>query len=98
MTAAIQSSAYGHFFRTTAPVAEQAPAPASARRPTTSAAPAQGPLMAPQLLIEFDEASERFVQILIDPVNKTILRRFPDETQLAFSRGVAAYVRAMRGV
>ena len=49
-----------------------------------------------KLVIEFDQASQRFVQTLLDDVAHEILRRYPDEGQLAFSRGVNAYVRAMR--
>ena len=49
-----------------------------------------------KLVIEFDQPSQRFVQTLLDDVTHTILRRYPDEGQLAFSRGVNAYVRAMR--
>ena len=49
-----------------------------------------------KLVIEFDQASQRFVQTLLDDAAPEILRRYPDEAQLAFSRGVNAYVRAMR--
>ena len=49
-----------------------------------------------KLVIEFDQDSQRFVQTLLDDVARTILRSYPDEGQLAFSRGVHAYVRAMR--
>ena len=49
-----------------------------------------------KLVIEFDQASQRFVQTLLDDAAHEILRRYPDEAQLAFSRGVNAYVRAMR--
>jgi hypothetical protein len=37
------------------------------------------------------------VQTVVDPANETVLRRFPEEGRLAFSRGVNAYVHAMRG-
>lgn len=66
---------------------------AAARRvPTSEAAPHM--LMAPLLVIEFDGAAERFVQTLIDPTDKSVLRRFPAEDQIAFSRGVNAYMTA----
>lgn len=51
-----------------------------------------------RLTIEFDEASQRFVQTLLDGGNEEILRRYPNEEQLAFSRGVSSYVRAFRFV
>lgn len=63
---------------------------------TSSAAAAPPPLIAPRLLIEFDAASDRFVHTLIDPASQSVLRRFPNEGQIAFSRGVNAYVQAMR--
>lgn len=50
----------------------------------------------PKLVIAFDEPSQRFVQMLVDETAHTILRRYPNEGQLAFSRGVNAYERAMR--
>lgn len=72
--------------------------------PTPQAAPARGaaaaapqqPLLAPRLYIELDDASDRFVQTMVDTAGETILRRYPNEGQLAFSRGVNAYVHAMR--
>lgn len=79
-------------------------ADASPNAPSAAAAPTrvigatvpQQPLVPPRLYIELDEASDRFVQTVIDATNETVLRRFPDEGRLAFSRGVNAYVRAMR--
>ena len=62
--------------------------------PSTSA-PQSGSI-APRLVIELDEGSARFVQSLVDPVNQSVLRRFPNESQLAFSRGVNAYIQALR--
>ena len=49
-----------------------------------------------KLVIELDQAAQRFVQTLLDDAAHVVLRRYPDEEQLAFSRGVNAYVRAMR--
>ena len=54
------------------------------------------PPIAPRSLVEFDAASDRFVHTLVDPASQLVLRRFPDESQIAFSRGVNAYVQAMR--
>jgi hypothetical protein len=47
-----------------------------------------------RVVIEFDAAAARFVQTLI-AADALIVRRFPDERQLAFSRGVNAYRAAM---
>ena len=77
------------------PRAHSATAAASQpKRAMPAAAPPQA-LVAPWLLIELDEASDRFVQTLVDPSNQAVLRRFPNEGQLAFSRGVNAYVKAL---
>lgn len=65
------------------------------RPPAAWAAP-QPPLTAPKLVISLDEASQRFVQMLLAPDSAAVLRQYPDETQLAFSRGVSAYVQATR--
>lgn len=54
-------------------------------------------LLRAELTIEFDEASERFVQTLVDPANQSVLRRYPAENQLAFSRGINAYMTALSG-
>ena len=50
----------------------------------------------PKLTIELDTASRRFVQTLFDGGSEEVLRRYPDEGQIAFSRGVNAYVRALQ--
>jgi uncharacterized FlaG/YvyC family protein len=46
------------------------------------------------LRIELDEAAGCFVQTLTDPNTHEVLRRFPHESQLAFSRAVRAYLIA----
>jgi hypothetical protein len=61
---------------------------------STNAAP-QSSLAPARLVIELDAAAERFVQTLVDGVSDTVLRRYPNEGQLAFSRGVNAYLAAM---
>jgi hypothetical protein len=70
---------------------------ASAPEPVAiSTAAPPGPLFTPRLRIEFDVAAERFVQTLVDPTSQSVLRRFPAENQLAFSRGVNAYMAALQ--
>jgi uncharacterized FlaG/YvyC family protein len=46
------------------------------------------------LLVEVDVAAGRFVQTILNRETKELLRQFPSEAQLAFSRGVRAYMRA----
>ena len=70
-------------------------APDALPAPSSASAQSQPPLLAPHLFIEFDRDSQRFVQTVIDGESKTVLRRFPAENQLAFSRGVNAYLRAL---
>ncbi len=78
--------------QTLASAAGRAPAPAPRLH---SASSAQTPPAQIQLLIEFDEASARFVHIVLDAANDAVVRRSPSESQLAFSRGVAAYMKAL---
>ncbi|MGE3141969.1 MAG: hypothetical protein AB7L65_01500 [Hyphomonadaceae bacterium] len=60
------------------------------------AAPGADSAPAPKLIVELDAASGRLVRTLLDPVSESVLWRYPNESQLAFSRGVAAYMRAMQ--
>ena len=48
-----------------------------------------------KLLVEVDRAAGRFVNTLLDSSTNEVLRRYPSEGQLAFSRGVAAYMQAL---
>jgi hypothetical protein len=59
-----------------------------------AAAPPEQSLLPPRLVIELDQAAERFVQTLLNGAGETV-RRYPDETQLAFSRGISAYMAAI---
>ncbi|MDX2233640.1 MAG: flagellar protein FlaG [Hyphomonadaceae bacterium] len=52
------------------------------------------PLIAGHLRIELDAEAGRFVQTLTDAQTQEVLRRFPHESQLAFSRAVRAYASA----
>ena len=51
-------------------------------------------LLPADLKLRLDADAGWFVQTLTDPVTQETLRRYPSETQLAFSRAVAAYLRA----
>ena len=46
------------------------------------------------LMISYDESADRFVQTLTD-ANTETLRCYPNDTQLAYSRAVMAYIRAL---
>ena len=48
-----------------------------------------------RLVVEKDQHAGRFVQTLIDSQTLEVKHRYPSEAQLAFSRAVGAYVRAM---
>jgi hypothetical protein len=72
-----------------------APAPLLPAQAVSAATPTQPSLLPARLVIELDAVAERFVQTLVDGAGETVLRRYPDEAQLAFSRGVNAYLAAL---
>jgi len=47
------------------------------------------------LVISYDESAGRFVQTLTDANSEETLRRYPNDGQLAYSRAIMAYFRAM---
>jgi hypothetical protein len=51
----------------------------------------------PTLSVRLDENAGRFVTTLTDPLTNEMLRSYPSEAQLAYSRAVMAYLRAMSG-
>ena len=44
--------------------------------------------------IQLDADSQRFVHTLQDSMTSEMLRKYPSESQLAYSRAVMAYLRA----
>jgi len=54
----------------------------------------RAPLIANDLMIELDKEAGRFVLTLTDPGSSEVLRRFPQESQLAYARAVSAYLSA----
>lgn len=80
-------------------------APEGPRPSGPEAAPEEAPVLsltleAPQLtkvLVRIDAPSGRFVQTLLDRATLEVLLQYPNESQLAFSRAISAYVRASRG-
>jgi hypothetical protein len=83
-----------------APVSPTVPSQTEERPKTVESAPPapppadDTPLLAPELRIEVDEEAQRFVQRLTDPDTGELMRQWPHESQLAFSRAAAAYARA----
>ncbi len=52
-------------------------------------------LLPDKLLVRLDAEAQRFVQTLTDPNTEETVRRYPSEAQLAYSRAVMAYLRAL---
>ncbi len=50
-----------------------------------------------KVLVRLDEDAQRFVSTLTDANTAETLRRYPSESQLAYSRAVMAYLRAQIG-
>ncbi|KAF0172238.1 MAG: flagellar protein FlaG [Hyphomonadaceae bacterium] len=72
--------------------------PASTEEAAAAAvAQTQKSLIAGHLRIELDRDAGRFVQTLTDSETNEILRRFPNESQLAFARAIGAYMNARSG-
>lgn len=78
------------------------PAPTPGPRITAEANASQGAELGPAstygtrtLLVELDKDAGRFVQILTDISTDEVLRQYPSESQLAYSRAVVAYMRAL---
>ncbi|MES1156909.1 MAG: hypothetical protein ABUL73_03925 [Alphaproteobacteria bacterium] len=64
-------------------------APADAKSDISTAEPA------PKMLIKIDKDSGRFVNTLVDADGAEVIRQYPSEAQLAYSRAVTAYLRAL---
>ncbi len=87
----------------------ESPAQPAQRSPEISAAPvpaqnqindqlaAQANLAPDKLLVQLDAEAGRFVHTLTDSASQETIWRYPSEAQLAYSRAVMAYVRAMAG-
>lgn len=70
-------------------------AQAAERRLAEHAAQMRASMMPDKLLVRLDENAGRFVQTLTDSATQDLLRKYPSEGQLAFSRAVQAYMRAL---
>lgn len=79
--------------------AEKGPAAQAADRRWAEALDAQRNDVATpnKLEVSLDTSAGRFVQILTDANTEETLRKYPSEGQLAYSRAVMAYMRALYG-
>lgn len=87
---------------------QPAPAPAKSSEPSPAADAAQqrmtefsaaqrADLQPDKSLVRLDEDAQRFVWTLTDSSTAEMVRRYPSEAQLAYSRAVMAYLRAQIG-
>jgi len=78
-------------------VASSEPGPAAEaanRRIAEHAAAQKNELMPDKVAVSLDPEAQRFVSTLTDTSTSEMLRRYPSESQLAYSRAVMAYLRA----
>ncbi len=69
-------------------------AEAANRRIAEHAAAQKNELMPDKVAVSLDPEAQRFVSTLTDTSTSEMLRRYPSESQLAYSRAVMAYLRA----
>jgi hypothetical protein len=80
-----------------APAQPSEPSPAAeaaARRIAQYEAMQHADLQPDKVLVRLDPDAQRFVATLTDSATSEMLRRYPSESQLAYSRAVMAYLRA----
>jgi hypothetical protein len=83
-----------------APAQSSEPGPAAEaakRRIAEFEAAQRADLQPDKVLVRLDEDAQRFVSTLTDSTSAEMLRRYPSEAQLAYSRAVMAYLRAQLG-
>ncbi|MGQ0532338.1 MAG: hypothetical protein ACT4OF_06560 [Caulobacteraceae bacterium] len=83
-----------------APAQSSEPSPAAeaaARRIAEHAAMLRAELAPDKVEVRLDPDAQRFVQTLTDADTAEMLRCYPSESQLAYSRAVMAYLRAQIG-
>lgn len=74
---------------------ELGPAAEAAEGPIAEHAAEQKVELAPnRVAVALDPESQRFVSTLTDTSTSEMLRKYPSESQLAYSRAVMAYLRA----
>jgi hypothetical protein len=78
----------------------RAPALSSEPGPAANAARKDVPradVLPDQASVQLDVDAQRFVHTLQDSATSEMLRKYPSEAQLAYSRAVMAYLRALSG-
>lgn len=76
---------------------EPGPAAEAAKRRLADFEAAQRADLQPDTVrVQLDADAQRFVATLTDSTTSEMLRRYPSETQLAYSRAVMAYLRAQQ--
>lgn len=76
---------------------EPGPAAEAAKRRVAEFEAAQRADLQPDTVrVQLDADAQRFVSTLTDTATSETLRRYPSETQLAYSRAVMAYLRAQQ--
>lgn len=73
---------------------ETGPAAKAEKRPAEQVAAPANDVSAHKLSVELDRDAGRFVQVITDETTSETVRRYPSESQLAYSRAVMAYLRA----
>jgi hypothetical protein len=74
---------------------EPGPAAEAAQRRIAEHTAAQRQELAPdKVVVQLDQDAQRFVSTLTDESTSEMLRKYPSESQLAYSRAVMAYLRA----
>jgi hypothetical protein len=74
---------------------ESGPAAEAAKRAIADHAAVQrSELMPDKVAVALDQESQRFISTLTDTNTSEMLRKYPSESQLAYSRAVMAYLRA----
>ncbi|MEZ5956550.1 MAG: hypothetical protein R3C27_04975 [Hyphomonadaceae bacterium] len=74
---------------------EPGPAAEVAKRTIAEHAAVQkNELMPDKVAVQLDSEAQRFVSTLTDNLTSEMIRRYPSESQLAYSRAVMAYLRA----
>ncbi len=76
---------------------EQQPEIAAALTPIEKPQETREPAGPAHLLVRMDAEAGRFVQTMTDSTTQETLWRYPSEAQLAYSRAVSAYLRALSG-
>jgi hypothetical protein len=76
------------------PRADQADKVVEQQHAEPSAAP-HNDNMPSDLEITLDRGAQRFVQVFTDPDTAELVLRYPSEAQLAYSRAVVAYMKAL---